>query len=352
MRLTLQPWANIVRGRLRKDAAPPLESVATRTWEIAPAEQATIPRGFCLPGQLERVRATIFSARDPFPEMYGGVPTIHGATRALLLENAWIIDGVVYARGAAHHLRPRTRRLPHVTVDVEIDSGALYGSPGGNVYFGSWLMDDCCTYALAETDGVPVDTARPISDHARDYERWLEMRPARIRRAFVRKLVVYDDLGQNGHKARRWAAMREKLAPRFVAPPHPGVFILRGTSGQRRVFRGERELADRLAQTRGLRVIDPIALDLEAVMRACAGAKMIVGVEGSGLLHGMLWLEPAGACVVLQPPNRYCALMKHLADRDGRFYACVVGREVGQDTEVDTDEVERTIDLLPSSSRG
>lgn len=351
MRLTLRPLAEIVRHRVQRRPAPALEAMAVRIWEVAPAETAIVPRGFCLPGQLERVRETIFTAKDPFPEMQGGWEATHGATRAMLLEDAWIIDGVVYAGAAVSHLHPRTRRLPHVAVDVEIDRGALYGSPGGNMYFGTWLMDDCVTHALAEVDGMPVDTARPTSPHVRDYERWFEMRPARIGRAFFRELVVYDDLGQNQHKARRWAALRDKLARRFAAPPHPGVFIVRGESGVRRVLRGELELAERLARTRGLRVIDPMKLELEAVMRACAGARMIVGVEGSALLHGMLWLERGGACVVLQPPNRYCALMKHLTDRDGQYYGCVVGRQLGEDFAVDTDEVERTIDLLPASAR-
>lgn len=343
---TTAALARILRRRLLRRAEPALESVAVKSWTIAPAETTTRKPALFLPGQLERITGWQFTDVNPGPEMLGGAEVHHRATRAFLLKDAWLLDGTLSQGAACSYLQVRERRWPQVRAHLVIDRGAVYCTPGGNRYFGQWLLDDCVTYPLAAAEGVPVTTARAMSAHARGYEDWLSMKPTRVGNALLREAVVFDDVGQHKNKRERFAGLKSKLLAHLAPVAHPGVFLLRGTAGQRRVLVGELELAERLRARRGFRVVDPMSLDLPALLQACAGAHVVCGVEGSGMIHGVLVQPPGGAVLTLQPPNRFVTVIKHVADRDGTSFGFVVGRQLGEDFSVDADEVERTLDLL------
>jgi capsular polysaccharide biosynthesis protein len=346
--LTLLPIAHALGNRTGLFAPRALTELARRTWELAPGETAVTPPAFFLPGQLDRVTGWAFADEHPGPQMNGGLTVTHAATRGFLLDEAWLLDGVLYKGGACAHLHPRQQRWPVLRADTEVERGAVYCTFGGNRYFGQWLMDDCPTYPLAAAEGTPVTTAQPVNPHTRDYEAWLDMAPTRLASAHFRELVVFEDVGQNRHKHARFRAMSSKLASRVASQPHPGVFVLRGRTGERRVLENELELAERLRARRGFRIVEPEQLGVPAIVAACAGARTVVGVEGSALLHGILLLPPGGAVVALQPPGRFVGLLKHLTDRDGQHFGFVVGTPAGDGFRVDGDELERTLDLLPA----
>jgi hypothetical protein len=279
--------------------------------------------------------------------MEGG-PADHTATRGFLLKDVWLIDGALYKGGRGYSwLTPRTDRLPQLRVDCEIERGALFCTAMGNKYFGQWLMDDCATYSMAEEEGVPVMTNQAVNVHTPAYEGWLDMKPVRLHNAHFQELVIFEDFGQNRHKHRRFRAMSEKLLSHVKVRAHPGVFILRGTTGEARLLRNELALAERLRDRRGFRIVDPAKSDVPTIVAACAGAKTVMGVEGSHLIHGVLLLEQGGAILTLQPPNRFVTVFKHLADRDGQHFGFVVGRPEADGFLIDPDEVDRTLDLFP-----
>jgi hypothetical protein len=347
-------WSALpVVHRLRTLARRParaLQELADQSWEIAPGHLAPVPPALSLPGQWERVIAfSEYSSREiDLPKLRGGIEGRHSATRAFRLRNVFLIDGVLYKGGASQYLHPRSRRLPHWRVDEEIDRGALYCTIGGNRYFGQWLMDDCPTYPLAAAEGVPVTTAQPVNTHTPGYEAWLGMKPVRATAAHFRELIVFDDVGQNPDKHRRFGALGEKLRAHVTPRPHPGVFVVRGFTGARRVLRNELELAERLRDRRGFTIVDPSKQDVPTIVNACAGARITVGVEGSGLIHGILMLEAGGGLLVLQPPNRFSAIYKDLTDRDRQQFGYVVGHPRDDDFWIDPEEVERTLDLFTS----
>ena len=325
-----------------------VEEVASASWEIAPASTWVAPPALSLPDQWERISSfSEFSSRDgDLRKVRGGETVVNIATRAFRIKEALLIDGALYKKdGACLYLHPRTGRMPRLRVEQEIERGALYCTFGGNRYFGQWLMDDCVTYPLAVSEGVPVTTAQPVNSHTPGYEAGLEMKPVRTAGAFFRELVVFEDIGQNQSKHARFRGLGERLRQRVEHRSHPGVFIVRGATGSRRVMRNEMEIAERLRDRRGFTIIDPVKEDVPAIVTACAGAKMVVGVEGSGLMHGILMLEPGGGLLVLQPPNRFSAIYKDLTDRDQQQFGYVVGLARGEDFWVDPDEVERTLDL-------
>lgn len=339
------PLVHMLRSKLGR-AAPPLESVADTTWDVAPGESRVVPRAHFLPGQLERITGWAFTDEHPGREMEGGITVMHAPTRAALVRNVWLVDGVLYARGACSHLRARSSRVPRLRVPQQIDRAAMYCTFGGNRYFGTWLMDDCPTYALACAEGMPVTTDQPVGEHQRTYERWLDMAPKRLGDAFFRELVIFSDHGQNASKAQRCRAMRSKLLAHVEPEPHPGVFLVRGTAGERRILRDELALAEHLRDRRGFRIVDPMALDVPGIAAACAGARMVVGIEGSALMHGVVLLEPGAGILVLQPPERFTTLYKHWADREQQQYGFVVGTREGADFRIDTDDLDRTLDLF------
>jgi hypothetical protein len=344
---SLLPITHVLRKRLTGRATPTLIDAAVRSWELAPGEPSSARPAYFLPDQLDRVTGWAFSDEHPRRQMQASEASFHGPTRGFLLENVWLIDGTLYGRGACLHLQPRINRFLNITVDREIDRAAIYCTPGGNKYFGQWLMDDCVTYPLARAEGVPYTTDLPMQPHTRGYEDWLGMAPIRASGAFFRELVIFDDVGQNRSKRRRFRGMGAKLSARVDARPHPGVFILRGRTGARRLLRNELELAERLRVTRGFRILDATQVDVPTIVSVCAGARTVIGVEGSGLMHGILVLGPGASVVTLQPPGRFVGLYKHLTDRDHQHFAFVVGLPQGGDFDIDADEVERTLDLLP-----
>jgi hypothetical protein len=344
-------WSAVpVVQRLRSLARRParnLEEVASESWELAPAHARVTPPALFLPGQWERISAfSEFSSFDSDLRRVRGEESVNGATRAFRIRDAVLLDGVLYKAGACRHLHPRSSRIPRLRVEQEIERGAVYCTFGGNRYFGQWLIDDCVTYPLAAAEGVAVTTAQPVSSHTRDYEAWLEMRPLRTEGAFFRELVVFDDVGQNESKRARFRALGDRLRSHVQPRPHPGVFILRGAAGSRRVLRNELEIAERLRDRRGFTIVDPAKQDVAAIVQACAGAGIVVGIEGSALIHGFLVLESGGGVLVLQPPNRFSAINKDLTDRDHQQFGFVVGLPRGDDFWIDPIEVERTLDLF------
>jgi Glycosyltransferase 61 len=352
--LSVQPSLSLVR-RLIRLPAKPLREVADRTWEIHPAEETTRPRAFFLPGQLDRILGfSPFSAgRKEEERLLCGEPRgVHAATRAFLFKDAILQDGRVYAHGSVDCVQDPAHRWPSVRVHASHAQGALYSSYAGNRYFGIWLMNDLITYRLAVEHGTPVCTSRPMSAHAKSYEALLGMQPLRVSSGHFRELIVFDDLGQNQSARERFGQNRAALLLGTKPTRHPGVFLLRRNSGERRLLVNEEQIAHRLERQRGLRVIDCMSVDVPTLLQKTAGADVVISVEGSQIAHAMLVLEPGRSLLTLQPPNRFCSLFKDLTDRDGQHFGFVMGRPEGNDFRVDPDEVERTLDLLPSVAGG
>lgn len=340
---------DIARRKLFRLDPKFIGSLAARTWEIAGVELSTTQPAFFLPNQLERVTGWAFASGHPQREMEGGIRVAHSPTTGLMLKNAWLIDGVLYNGDACSYLQPRSRHwFPLLHVENEIDHGAVYCTYGGNKYFGQWLMDDCVTYPLAAAEGIPITTDQPVNIHTPAYESLLNMKPSRIQSAFIKEVVIFDDVGQNRHKHNRFRSINERLLFHATAKPHPGVFILRGNTGEKRILRNEMELAEHLRDKRGFRILDPAKTDVQTILSTCAGAQTVVGVEGSGLMHGILLLQPGGAVLTLQPPNRFVFLYKHLTDRDHQHFGFVVGIAEENGFRIILDEVERTLDLFPA----
>jgi hypothetical protein len=276
-------------------------------------------------------------------DLVGGFESMQGPTMALRLKNVLLVDGVLHCGVAERHLRRRTRwRLTYLEPELRAE-GALYESWNGNRWFGNWLCDDCLTYRLAEFVGSPLATAPPV-DHKIDYERHLAMSAERVSAVFFAELTLFDDQPHNESKRWRASELRRRLVGEEPAL-HPGVFVLRGGSGDRRVLENERAIAEHLERTRGIRPIDPARMSVREIIGACGGARTIIGVEGSHLVHGLMLLPPGGRVLVIQPPERVVSVLKLITDRQGHDFSFVVGVGNNESFNASIGEIERTLDL-------
>lgn len=353
---SLAAYRYLARKRLGRKPSENVKNLAVKSWDIAPSEITPAPPAFFLPGQLERVtgweEARFFPYEHPRRTMEGLGSVEQRPTRGHLIKDVLLIDGALYKGNAIFWLSDRPNGLPRIVVDREIERGAAYCSPYGNRWFGTWLAEDCVTYPLACNEGVPVATAPsarfPLYPQAPGYEEWLGMQPLRLHSAFFRELVLFDDSSQNTNQYLRHRAMKEKILSRVSYQSHPGVFILRGNTGDLRLLRNELEIAEHLQKQRGFRILDPTKYDLPTIVATCAGARVVAGVEGSQLIHGVNILAPGASVLTLQPPNRFVCFYKFLTDRDQQHFGFVVGTPDGDGFRIDLNELERTLDLLPS----
>jgi Glycosyltransferase 61 len=333
-----------------------LENLAADSWEVAPGDTTITTRALSLPEQLSRVTGMAYTD-DPARDMQGGLELQHAPTRALLLRDVHLIDGAIYKGRHRFDLYsrarlPRARRFfPTTSISLELERASIYSSFDGNEFFGLWLTDDCSIYPLAASAGVPVTTLQPASAHMAEYEDLLEMTPVRTNAAFLREAVFFvDEWGNNSSKHARFAALKAKLMARFAAPPHPGVFILRRNSGKPRIMENELQVAEHLRETRGFSVVDATGNSAAEILSACAGARVLAGIEGSHLMHGLMVLRRGASVLTIQPPDRFCSVIKRTTDMERQYYGYVVGRPTTKGFRVDLPELERTLDLMPIDS--
>lgn len=160
---TLAAYRYIARKRLGRTPPIDVKSLASKSWDIAPGETTVSPPAIYLPGQLERVTGwegkRFYPYVHPARTMEGGISASQGPTRGYLIKDVWLVDGALYKGKASHWLSQKPNTFPRIVVDHEIDRAAIYCTQNGNSWFGTWLMEDCPTYALACNEGVPVTTA-------------------------------------------------------------------------------------------------------------------------------------------------------------------------------------------------
>lgn len=345
MMYSLKPIRHLLRHHLGAPALS-LQDMASRSWQIAPPEQRWVEPAIILPGQVDRITRTEFAPIDVvLRSLHGDPAEAVGPTMAHLIRDAQIIDGVLYgARGAAH-LRPR-KSWPKPAQLHSIDCAALYETWVGNRWFGNWLLDDCLSYRLAEAEGAPITTTPLRGGHVPDYEQRLGMTPQRITNLHIRELILFEDQFNNSHRIARAQDMRTRLMQGITPDSNFGVFLLRGTSGDARILDNEADLARRLQENYSFSVIFAEDHSVEDLMRICGAARVIAGVEGSQLNHGIAAMPVGGTLFTLQPADRATTAMKLLSDRFQHSFAMLVSKDPASRFSIAWDEVAQTMDRI------
>ena len=106
-----------------------LEAEAVERWVETPASVAYIPPAICLPGQLDRMRATMFSdAADIRRSFAGDFEIVEGETLGFRVRGVDLVGGVLYGRCSVRHLRARPWRQLAYRPPTECLNGVLYES--------------------------------------------------------------------------------------------------------------------------------------------------------------------------------------------------------------------------------
>lgn len=323
---------------------------AVETWQEAPGDSRRVRPALYLPGQIERIRAAMFaSLTETIGIMQFDGEASDGPTIGRRYRDVDLVDGVLYRPGAELHLRNRQRRFGLAFRPRRAISGALFETWITNRWFGSWLMNALPAWYLAQKHGPALTTATAPApgSHTARYQQLLGIEPQYLNGdVHFDELVLFDDLPDNAAKRRRQCTIRERLCAGLPMDPGPGVFLLRGRGGDLRFLENEDALAGRLARDRGFLVIDPMQVSVDELIAACAAAPVIVGVEGSHLVHGLLVARPGAGILPIQPPDRVAGTLKGLCDRLDQRYGLVVGEGNDSVFTLDWRDLAATLDLF------
>ncbi|WJS85726.1 glycosyltransferase family 61 protein [Paracoccus sp. TOH] len=346
---SLRPIHNRLRRLLGLGRAEFFDTAVDR-WEICPADEVEIAPGIWLPDQVEHIARTEFGGLpDILAQMQGDPAERTPPTMGYRFRDVDFVDGVLHARGAERHLRQRRHSGPTYPRPRDSLSGALYESWIGNRWFGNWLLNDCLAYRLAEAAGAPVTSAPARGGHIARYETLLGMAPRRIGEVHFDELILFDDLHNNSHRRARAQENRARILKDRALKPLPGVFIFRGASGDARILVNEAEIAERLEVEYGFRTLYVDRHDADQMAEAAGAARLVVGVEGSQLAHGVIAMPAGGTLLTLQPADRVTTSLKLLTDCWQQRYAMVVGSGTAGGYRVEWDQIRRTLDLIAAA---
>jgi hypothetical protein len=349
--LTLAPFSYAVRRALGRRRT--LQDMAARSWVIEPASVEIAPRATYIEETLSRVTAPApFSTLKIQYDMIAGGEVTHLPVRGLLFRRAALVGSSLYIRGHRTPLAPAHGfHLGELLTCEHLPKAALGCTYFGNMFFGHFWTDDVTMMQLGQEHAEPFRTSRPLTAHQRDLLELLGLRPRLAGSLSFDELLVFEDAAQTKSKERRYRKIREAFAARFSRPDPPrGVFVLRGSSGTARALSNEAAIAEALSR-QGIVSVSPERMSLAELSRAVWGARLVIGVEGSHLLHGIYNAAEGAAFVALQPPWRFGNIIKNYTDRLGMRYGFVVGEPQGEGFTVSLDEVERVIETIEAGAR-
>jgi len=304
-----------------------LQQIATRSWTIHPPQSQATPPAIYIEDDLSRVTGVQEHTTLPLElRKIRGCTAEHFATTAHEVRDVELLQGVLVKGAFTMPAAPRSRRLLSPDPPPIDQPCALSSTYFGGVYFGHWMTDDLSLQLTAESLGEAVAVDRKPYGHEPGYYQLLDISRQSIPAARFSQLIVVEDMGQNPDKQRRYQELRGRM--RRHADPEPGrrVYIRRGVSGalaaRRLVNAGEVEA---LLASQGFSIIDPDTLSAQQIAAGLAGARLIVGVEGSHMLHAMYTMADDARLCIMQPPYRFYNVIKSYADALNMRYGFTVG---------------------------
>src|ERR1700733_3486325 len=321
------------------------EEAAIRVQVICPAEKAEVLPAIHNPDDLQRVTAGHqgTTMKSELQRLRGGMK-VWAATRAFHMENVVLEDGSFYCKG----WRLRASARPHRWSGgkpAEIDQAALATSYCGSIWFSHWVSDDLTMHLDAEQFGRPVTIARTLYNSEPYYADVLNTHAEALVRARFHKFVYFDDVGQNSSKRRRYGELRSRIHKKHPMKGAQRIFLHRGESGVTRNLLNEEALEELLARD-GFVIVDPEKQSTHEVVEACSGAQIVLGVEGSQLIHGFMAMRQRGAILAIMPPYRFVNHYKDLADCADLYYGMIVGTAAKGGFLIDPNELRRLLERV------
>jgi hypothetical protein len=286
---------SVARIKVRLLGYHPIHTSAVMVDEIGHELIRDDPPAIYEEASLGRIRAANeFSTLEAEYQRMRGGKRKHGATKVYEVRDVLISSGQAYTQNSMSVLSPTRVPWLHTTPTQELDTAAIMSSWVGIKFFGHWLVDDLPS-AIALEKYAPLYSLRryPWKDEEA-YLRRVDLSVRRTQSAFVRRLFIIDDAGQNESKKLRSEEVRRRLSASVGSTVNPGVFLVRGSTGAARRLTNENELIQAL-HSHNIKAIDSAALTPDEIIEHCSGAEVVIGVEGSQLSHGLLGSAPRAA---------------------------------------------------------
>lgn len=265
------------------------------------------------------------------------------------IENVILLDGNLYKGTAKRRIKGQTAKFFAKVPSQIQEGGILVNTEIGARYFGDWLLLDLPLLRLAIQFGhtISIDSGKPLTQHQFAYK---EMFSAKETRALtgpciIDKITIFESSWSTIEHVAEAQKMRRLLQKRLGSELHPGVYFCRGDSGASRVLVNEKEVIA-FMRNLGLLIINPEELNADEITRLTFNAKLVVGVEGSQLAHGIFCLADRGCMLVLQPPYRFNNPYKDQCDALGFRYAFTIGEACEGGFRINLSRVEKLLKTI------
>lgn len=318
--------------------------IATHIEVLCPVEKTETPPAIYNPEDLQRVTeiAQGTSKESELRRLRGG-SVEWPATRAFHMKNVVLEDGSFYSSGWRARVSERPKRWCGGR-PVELDQASLATTYCASVSFAHWLTDDLTMLLEAEKAGTPVTVAREAYIDEPYYADALSAYATALTRARFKKFVYFEDTGENSLKRHRYEELRSRLRKKHPTEGSRRVFLHRGMGATRKLV--NEEAVDELLTRDGFTVINPGVQTAHEIAQTCAGATIVIGVEGSQLAHAFMGMRQGGTIVALVPPYRFINHFKDQADCIGLRYGMIVGTATKDGFCIKLEELSRLLDRV------
>ncbi|MDU9005546.1 glycosyltransferase family 61 protein [Sedimentitalea todarodis] len=327
-----------------------LEECAARTVSIARPEVMPLAEAIYLQDELDRVTGTHDMAVSLEDEL-GQTVASHLEnieTHAYLIRDAMVGNNRVSTWAGFKDLSMRHARCRPLRVTEELDAAALCSTWQGNDFFAHFLIDDAATYSLAEDFAEPFYSGAdmPRSPHCLDYLSRFGSKYVERQHVRVRDLWLFRDYSLGPDKRRRLQSMAARAkAATPASEPSPGAFIRRGVTGQVRALENAAEI-EAWCVAQGFVIVDPEHQSVDEICAALKGVPLVVGVEGSHLVHALFTMAEGGAIVCIQPADRFNVIFRHLSAALNLHWGFVVAEGTSEGFHLELDKLKATLQLV------
>ncbi|MFD1194491.1 glycosyltransferase 61 family protein [Seohaeicola saemankumensis] len=327
-----------------------LEDSAEKTVTVEPPETMRLPEALYLSDQLDDVTGTHGMAVSLADELEQTVaPNLRNIeTRAYFIRNAVIGYNRISSWSGFKDLSLRYARSRPMRITEELDAAALCSSWQGNDYFAHFLVDDAATHALAQEFAKPIFSTMdtPRTSQCVEYLARFGFEYSEKNQVSVRELWFFQDFSLGPDKRRRLQKMAANVkAATLGSRPRPGAFIRRGVRGQVRCLDNAAEI-EAWCISQGFVVIDPEYQSLDEICGALKDVPIVIGVEGSHLVHGLFSMAERGIIICIQPADRFNVIFRHLCAALNLQWGFVVAKGTVNGFHLELDKLKATLELF------
>lgn len=325
-----------------------LRDYSERQWTLHPSETEITPPAYYFEDELAYItdfpKATW---REVEMRRIKGGLTEHAATIAYQISNVELVKGILFKRAAKETLVRQSRGFFAPDPPMINGTSALAATYYGSVFFGHWLSDDLVRHLAGEALATPIMPNRKTYRHEPEYCELMGISQHRVDSARFEKLIMLEDFGQNAFKRQRFLELRSRLCGAVQSSHNRYVYIRRGfrDAGASLVLTNAAEVEDYLT-TQGFHIVDPDQLSSSEIASAIAGARVVVSIEGSHMLHALYAMGDGATLCLIQPPYRFNNVMKEYMDCMGLRYGFTVATENAEGFAAPLDRLKRILDRL------